>query len=286
MAELAFHSLKQARRHVPGLLSEGPLAVIFDEDGVETHSTVQHHLSLGFRRVLLFSQPETLRATLPSGAVVIESPALSAKDIADCLTRIARSAKRGLWIYWGFNAEYLYIPFCEARTIGDCLDFHASERREAMLAPVIDLYASDLKSAPNAVDLGSAHFDGAGYYALSRGGGKERQLDLFGGLRWRYEEWVPQEGRRIDRIALFRANPARTLREDFTFTEEELNTYACPWHHNVIAAIPSFRAAKALLHNPGSREALDDLMWERSVPFLWSSQQLMDHGFMEPGQWV
>ena len=35
------------------------------------------------------------------------------------------------------------------------------------------------------------------------------------------------------------------------FNDEEYNTYACPWHHNLTAAIVSFRTAKALKRNPG-----------------------------------
>ena len=43
--------------------------------------------------------------------------------------------------------------------------------------------------------------------------------------------------------------------------------------------------AKALTTNPGSRSDIRDLGWSHSVPFEWSSRQLMDLGLMEPGQW-
>ena len=282
---MVFESLKQARRVHRKLLAGGPLALIFDEDGVELQSTVEHHLDLGFQSVVVFSSSSP-SAPLPEPAVHIACPPLSARLVAAQVTEIAQQAKAGTWIYWGYNAEFLHYPFCETRCIADCLAFHASERREAMLTPVIDLYAPDLAAAPSGVDRRTAHFDGAGYYALARPDHRERQLDLFGGLRWRFEEWVPEESRRIDRIALFRASPKRTLTERFTFTEEELNTYACPWHHNLTATVASFRAAKALRHNPGSRQAVQTMMWEWSVPFNWSSSQLMEHGFMEPGQWI
>ena len=51
------------------------------------------------------------------------------------------------------------------------------------------------------------------------------------------------------------------------------------------AAIASFRAAKALATNPGSREAIGSFRWRNSEPFQWKAQQLMDLGLMEPGQW-
>ena len=71
----------------------------------------------------------------------------------------------------------------------------------------------------------------------------------------------------------------------FTFSEEEWNTYACPWHNNLTAAVCSFRTAKALRTNPGSRRAIRSFHWHNSVRFSWQSQQLMDLGLMEPGQW-
>lgn len=38
------------------------------------------------------------------------------------------------------------------------------------------------------------------------------------------------------------------MRPDFTFSNEEMNTFACPWHHNITAAIASF------LHGKGAQE--------------------------------
>ena len=48
------------------------------------------------------------------------------------------AAAPGIWLYYGYNAEYLYFPFCETRSIGEMLSFHESERRDAMLAYVVD----------------------------------------------------------------------------------------------------------------------------------------------------
>ena len=91
--------------------------------------------------------------------------------------------------------------------------------------------------------------------------------------------------RRIDRIALFQTRPGLKLLPDHRFNIEEYNTYSCPWHHNLTAAICSFRTAKALRTNPGSRHAIPTFRWPKSVKFDWTSQQLMDLGLMEPGQW-
>jgi len=75
------------------------------------------------------------------------------------------------------------------------------------------------------------------------------------------------------------------MREDHTFNFEEYNTYSCPWHNNLTASVASFRAAKALKSNAGSKYDIPTFMWHNSVPFEWHSKQLLDFGLMEPGQW-
>jgi hypothetical protein len=144
------------------------------------------------------------------------------------------AAAPGLWMYYCFNAEYLFHPFCETRTVSEMLSFHTEERRHSMLTYVVDLFSDDLDANPDAVPLDRAHLDRSGYCALARpdinnhNHTKERQLDFFGGLRWRYEEQVPLARRKIDRIALFKSKEGLKLREDHTFNDEEYNTYACP----------------------------------------------------------
>lgn len=282
-------------------LRRGPVAMILVEDLVEVESTIRHHLQAGFQTLLVFA-PEAMALPADLAALAAsdagEGPALHriTDDMLarDALTRLVNpviaAAPPGTWLYYCFNAEYLIHPFCETRGVGEMLAFHASERRNAMLTYAVDLYAADLAAFPDAVSRDTAMLDRSGYYAQARrdrqsGRPLERQLDFFGGLRWRFEEHVPPDRRRIDRIALFRARPGLTLRPDHTFNDDEYNTYACPWHHNLTAAIASFRVAKALRTNPGSRYDIRSFRWYNSVPFEWSSMQLMNLGLMEPGQW-
>jgi hypothetical protein len=231
-----------------------------------------------------------LPADLHGRVVRIDHVTRAGTSFAETVNRVAAAAP-GIWLYYCFNAEYLFYPFCETRTVGEMLAFHTEERRDAMLTYVIDLYARDLSAHPDAVSLEDAHLDKSGYYALARpdpanhGHPKDRQLDFFGGLRWRYEEHISAKRRKIDRIALFRAKPGLHLRDDHTFDDEEYNTYACPWHHNLTAAIVSFRTAKALKRNPGSTFDIQTFTWHNSIPFEWHSRQLLDLGLMEPGQW-
>jgi hypothetical protein len=277
-------------RAVPDL-AKGPLAIILVEDEIEVATTLRHHIQSGFAEVLAL-MPSTMQlpADLQARVHRIDCDVTPEGAARDAINRIIAGVP-GAWMYYCYNAEYLFFPFCETRTIGEMLAFHSEERRDAMLAYVVDLYADDLTQFPNAVSLDRAHLDRSGYYALARNDTaephhpKERQLDFFGGLRWRFEEHVPPTRRKIDRIALFRSKPGLTLRDDDTFSDEEYNTYACPWHNNLTATVCSFRAAKALKRNPGSSPDIDTFKWHNSERFDWHSRQLLDLGLMEPGQW-
>lgn len=273
-------------------LLTGPVAVVLVEDDVEIDTTLRHHHQSGFRTVIALMPPSfELPADLQTIVHRIDYDATAEGAAEHAINSIGRAATPGIWMYYCYNAEYLFFPFCETRSVGEMLAFHSEERRDAMLTYVIDLYAGDLTQYPDAVSLETAHLDKSGYYALARKDPaskdtpKERQLDFFGGLRWRFEEHVPETRRKIDRIGIFRARPDLVLRSDHTFSDEEYNTYACPWHHNITAAICSFRTAKALRSNPGSRFEIDTFSWHNSEPFEWHSRQLLDLGLMEPGQW-
>jgi len=272
-------------------LAKGPIALVFAEDEVEIASTLRHTRAAGFRTVVLFAASGI---DVPADALKevhrVDFDCLVENAVPSAVTRVIAAVKPGTWLYYCYNAEYLFYPFCETRSIGELLAFHTEERRDAMLCYAVDLYASDLDIYPDAVCLEEAYLDRSGYYALGRpdpatNHPKERQLDFFGGLRWRYEEHVPPERRKIDRIALFRAKAGLALRKDHTFDDEEYNTYSCPWHHNLTAAIVTFRTAKALKRNPGSAFEIETFRWHNSVPFEWHSRQLLDLGLMEPGQW-
>lgn len=272
-------------------LARGPVAVLLAEDDIEVDSTLRHHIAAGFAEVLLLAHPDLPVDPDVTRAVHRIDHDVHAENALIGAVNTLISAAPGIWFYYGFNAEYLFHPFCETRNVRELIAFHAAERRDAMLSYVIDLYAADLDRFPTAVSLEEAHLDRSGYYALARpdpanhNHPKKRQLDFFGGLRWRFEEHVPPARRRIDRIALFKAKPGLTLLPDFTFNDEEYNTYACQWHHNLTTAVCSFRAAKALKSNAGSMYDIRSFHWHNSIPFDWQSRQLMDLGLMEPGQW-
>ncbi|MBN7786879.1 hypothetical protein JYP51_18270 [Ponticoccus gilvus] len=288
---MQYRDLKDFLNRARAALQTGPVALVFAEDAAELDTTLRHHRHSGFRTVLLFSPPRFEIAPDLRDKVHRIDTDMTAEGVLQAAVNTLIAAAPGQWFYYCYNAEYLFYPYCETRTVGEMLAFHTEERRDAMLTYVVDLYAGDLARSPGAVSLDDAWLDRSGYYALARpdpanhNHPKERQLDFFGGLRWRHEEHVPLARRKIDRISLFRARPGLHLREDHTFDDEEYNTYACPWHNNLTAAVASFRTAKALKHNPGSTYDIRSFRWHNSTPFEWHSRQLLDLGLMEPGQW-
>ncbi|MTD99462.1 hypothetical protein GIY56_04070 [Paracoccus sp. YIM 132242] len=274
----------------PAALKRGPIAIVLVEDDAAVAETLRHHVQIGFRHILALSpDPVAVPDDLAPRVTCLQWNTRRAQAHQDAVNAVLAAVPAGTWLYYCYNAEFLFFPFSETRSVGELLAFHVEERRDAMLTYVVDLYSPDLARDPNAVNLADAMFDRAGYFALGRKGPDghplERQLDFHGGLRWRFEEHVPPASRRIDRIALFRAAPDLRLEANHCFNMPEYNTYACPWHHNLTAAIASFRAAKALATNPGSRDAISSFRWRNSEPFQWKAQQLMDLGLMEPGQW-
>lgn len=277
--------LKQDRE----VLKAGPVALILVEDLVEVDTTIRHHSIAGFKTILVFAPTELeLPASLEDAIHRIDFD-MSQDHATEIAVNAIIEAAHGSWMYYCYNSEYLFYPFCETRSVSEMLAFHTEERRDAALSYVIDVYAGDLQDHPLAVSLDEAFLDKSGYYASARPDErkepKERQLNFYGGLRWRFEEHIPEIRRRIDRISLFRAKPGLVLQQDHTFNDEEYNTYACPWHHNLTVAIVSFRTAKALKTNAGSTFEIETFKWHNSIEFEWHSQQLLDLGLMEPGQW-
>ena len=276
-------------------LATGPLAVVMAEDAVEVDSTLSHLTRIGFRDIVLLAPAGLDLSEAQSNRIHHAVHDVFAEAALPEAVNQLMDQVSGAWVHACYNAEYLFFPFCETRRIRELLAFHSEERRSSMLTYVVDLYAGDLAAQPDGVTLTDAWLDRSGYYALTRQGPPpdwhplDRQVDCYGGLRWRFEEHVPWAKRRIDRMSLFRARPGLRMAADFTFNgpgnDPELNTYACAWHHNLTAAVCSFRAAKALRANPGSRHAINAFRWRNSVPFTWQSAQLMELGLMEPGQW-
>lgn len=289
---MRFTDLNDFRKNGAMAVAKGPIALILVEDEAEVPATLRHHLNAGFKSVIAFMPDGMLLHEELENAIHRVNFNTKQTPLAHCaVVNATIPMAHGEWLYYCYNAEFLFFPFCETRNVTELLTFHTEERRDAMLTYVIDLYASDLRKHKTGVSIEDAWLDKSGYYALARHDAanhnhpKERQLNFHGGLHWRFEEHIPANRRKIDRISLFRSKKDLELREDHTFSDEEYNTYACPWHNNLTADIVSFRTAKALKRNPGSSFDIHTFKWHNSVKFEWTSRQLMDLGLMEPGQW-
>ena len=267
-------------------LTPGPVALVLVEDTVEVGSTFAHVQNLGFEQVVAVGLPALTAHTEAPHTLDYD---VSVDNALPVLANGLINALPGTWFYYCYNGEYLYYPFCETRNVREMLTFMQEERRKSVMSYVIDLYAKDLGTHPNGVDRDTACFDKSGYYALAQqdaaGEPLERQLHVAGGLRWRFEDHIPKDRQRTDRVSFFQAQPGLEMLPDRSFNLAEYNTVSCPWHHNLTAAVASFRTAKALRRNPGSRDVISSFHWPQSAEFAWSPQQLLDLGMMEPGQW-
>ena len=205
----------------------------------------------GFRAILVFVPPGIPHpAAFAPQVHSIRYDTLSEGAVDRAINRVISRAPN-TWMYYCYNAEYLFYPFCESRSISEFLAFSKQEERAAVVTYIIDLYAADLRAHPNAVCTQTAQIDSVGYYAQARvdlshhNFPKERQLDFFGGLRWRFEQYVLSANRKIDREALFTSKLGLQLHPDDNFNDPEYNTCTCRWHNSPSAIILSFRAAKA-----------------------------------------
>jgi len=286
-------SLSELVKNVSTLLPKDPIALVFVEDNVEVDSTLRHLQGLGFKRVVGFMpDAQELAEDLAESTLRVTYDIASDDRVETAINALTKAAP-DLWFFYCYNAEYLFFPFCETRNIAEMLTFHREERRWSMLSYVIDLYAGHLDESSNPVSVDDAHMDRSGYYASSRldpnnhNHPKDRQLNFYGGLKWRFEEHIPITRQRIDRISIFRrhVDDDLVMDRDQLFNIEEYNTYACEWHNNLTACVMSFRTAKALKRNPGSTHEIPNFKWSNSVKFNWHSQQLLELGLMETGQW-
>jgi len=264
-----------------------PIAVILAEDEIELEGTVRHHAALGFGTILVVGTVTKTAFHDLEGVHTFHADLNQLEDSVAILNEVIKAAPN-LWLYYCFNAEYLFYPYSETRSIKDAIAFMEEERRASVFTYTIDLYPENLSDHRAGVDLDTAHLDQNGYYGMDRFDGPDkidRQPEIFGGLRWRFEEHIPWGKRRIDRIALFKTAPKLAVGDDLRLSDPEMNTISCEWHNNLTMAIMSFRVAKTLMHNPGSAEAIDTFSWGGSSKFEWNATQLMEFGFMEPGQW-
>lgn len=258
-------------------LPPGCLAVVIDDGLSRTAETVRHLAALGAAATIVLgrgddvAEPHTIRLDVPTGR---ESIAAHLNAIA------ARYPSR--WIVWCWAGEYLFFPYCETRTIDDLTDFLGEERRRVLYTYALDLYTPDGSLPDGTVRAASTMFDRLGYHAFWEA---ENRLRLYGSLGWRFEALIADDDRQIGRPALFKASRDARMNAALTFDDADYASVQCAWHHNPTGALMSLRRAAMLDRQPAFDGLRDRLVWHGSEPFTWSSQQLLDLGMIETGQW-
>ena len=268
--------LATLRQDRPGLT-----AVILCETSFLLAETVAHLSEAGFTRLIAVGPGAN---AAPDRDDVIAAPAdiAGAESRADVINKLIAAAA-GRWMLVCFNGEFLFYPYRESRLIQDFTEFLSWERRPAAMGYAVDLYSDALGREEEAFSLEDVYFDTEGWYGFERG---EKLAEVFGGLGWRFEEFTPRDMTRVNRPALFWADPAVAMRADLWFEDDVYNAISCPWHNNPTFALMSVRRATALRRHPNFSAAVTSFMWPCSERFAWNSQQLLKHGVIEAGQWL
>ena len=95
---------------------KGPMAIILAEDPIEVDTTLRHHLQAGFRDVLMLAPAEIAMPKGLEDKVQRITHDVHAENAMMAAVNPLIDAFPGLWMYYCFNGEYLFYPFCEART--------------------------------------------------------------------------------------------------------------------------------------------------------------------------
>jgi len=290
-----FNSLDDFIAKGPRFSRSDVVALILAEDFFQLDQTNAHHMQLGFDHCIVISRSALGDCGQSQDVMTTVYHDIFAQNaLADLVNRCMPLFDGG-WVMTCYNGEFLYFPFGETRSIADVTQFVMQEQRSSIPVVVVDAYPAQMPKAGFDVTgqtpmTQDAFIDSIGYHATARwnmdqGCAYERKLDMFGGLKWRFCEYVPYERRRIDRVALFQARSGLVMVDDFNFADQEYNTYQGQYHNSLRAAIVSYRTAKSLSQNPASRSEITQFSWDHSVPWTRRSQQLLDLGLIEAGQW-
>ena len=272
-------------RHAPG-----PIALVLADDVVGRDATLRHCLGAGFATVVCVGTTDALPTDLEGRIALAPGDPVRPGALQDALNPLLDRA-RGAWVHVARAGEFLSWPFGTTRDVAALCTFAASERRAAIAGTTVDLYpgriGADDWGAP-----GSASFLDRQPYTATRpegadDGRRPRELALYGGLRLRHADVLQDAtGQRLDRPALVRAVRGLRMDPDGRFSAAEMHTRHGPWHNSVTATILSTRAARALDTRLPANDRRRRAQWAGSVRFTWAPDQLVDLGFMDPGQWV
>ena len=98
--------------------------MILLEDDVEVGSSIRHHLDAGFKSVVTFGVADIdLPDGLPANVHRVDFDA-TVRDAQVTVVNAVIEKVPGQWVYYCYNTEYIFFPFCEHRAIGEMLAYH------------------------------------------------------------------------------------------------------------------------------------------------------------------
>lgn len=264
----------RARPKLPG----GVIAVLLCESDRHAAQSAARLVRQGASAIVAVGGSGDLGVDVP----VIHVGALPDQRGLSDLMNTVLGALRGRWVLWLWNGEFFVFPYGETRTLSDLTAFLEDERRRSLYGYALDLYAPSLPKPTDAVEQATLYFDRIGYHGFPRDG---QGLRLYGGLGWRFEEMTPPHLQQIGRTVLLKPGPDTAMNQELLFGDTEYDSVSCPWHHNPTGAVMSLRRSRRIMAHPAFAEVAHRLVWSGSEPFQWRSDQLLDLGMIEPGQW-
>ena len=259
-------------------LPAGVTAIVLCDSPRQAQNTVSHLLDQGAGLVVTIGDCGALEVDGRPHVQIAEPPTVRPYKM---LTQVLGGLE-GRWIVWLWAGEFLFYPFAESRNLAELTSFLSDERRRVLYCYALDLYGQAMPSGgddPRAIEL---YFDDIGYQPFPM---DDKCLNLHGSLGWRFEELSTRDMHQIGRSSLIKADAGLTLDRFWRFGAPEMDSVACPWHNSPTGAVMSLRRAYRIVAHPGFPDVADDLIWQGSVRFEWSSRQLLERGMIEPGQW-
>lgn len=260
-------------------LPPGPVCVLLCESALHAAASARRLAGQGAGAIIVLGEPGELGTF---GCPVLRITDRPAEPGLHAQLNLLIDALNGRWVLWLWNGEFFVFPFGEARRLADLAAFLGDERRPSLYTYLFDLYADELPSPDDSPEASELWFDVEGYHAFPE---QDRQLRLFGGLGWRFQEFVPDAMRQIGQAQFFKAAAGVYLGADLVFQDLNYAAVSCPWHHSPTGAVMSLRRARRIMAHPNFPPMRDRLIWHGSRRFEWTSRQLLELGMIEPGQW-
>jgi hypothetical protein len=194
------------------------------------------------------------------------------------------------WSLLLYAGEYICYPYFETRKISDLCQFLTDERNLSLFAVTIDAYPINDSASAN-LKPGNSGW-AVDRFGLVRTSNAKRKLERWrGGFAVRFGRSVRPNGlEHVSRIPLIRAKSGHFHSRDMAAAvPDKLNAPFSAFHVGLTGCIISDNVFRSWSRQLGRQEwdsAFRKLRSAPLVPIDWSSRQLLEHDFMNKGQWI